>query len=59
MAGSLRGQPVADAGFGQEEAGSSGIGFDLAAQLGHVDAKVMRLENAVRPPDFFKQLPVG
>jgi len=35
------------------------VGFDLAAELGHVDAKVMCLENAVWSPYFPEKLLVG
>ena len=37
---------MADAGFGQQEVGSGGVGFQFAAKLGHVDAQVVRLENS-------------
>lgn len=34
-------QPVSHAELGEEQPGSSGVGFELAAQLGHVHPKIV------------------
>ena len=41
--GSLRRQPVADAGLGQQIARPRRLGLELVAQVRHVDAQVVRL----------------
>ena len=56
---SLRCQTVAYAGFGEEKPWLGGIGFDLAAKLGHVDAEIMRFIGAVWSPNLLEKLLVG
>lgn len=52
-------EAVADAGFGQEVAGVSGFGFELSAELGHVDAEVVGFLPVGGPPYFGQELLLG
>src|SRR5207244_34122 len=56
--GSLRGEPVADAGLGQQIAWPGGVGLELAPQVRHVHAQVVRLLGGLRPPHLLQQLPM-
>ena len=49
------GQPVAHAGLGQQEARLGRIGFDLGAQLAHVQPQVVRVFGELRPPHVGQQ----
>ena len=55
----IEGQAVADAGFGLEVTGAGRVLFEFAAQLGDVDAQVLRLFGVLGAPDFVEQLALG
>src|SRR5256885_1346309 len=56
---SPRGEPVTDARLGQEIARPRRVGLELAPQVRHVDAQIVRLLGGVRPPDLAEQLAMG
>ena len=58
-AGLLGDQAIADSGFGAEMPWPGGVGFQLAPQLRHVHAQVLRLFAVLWAPDLDKQLPLG
>src|SRR5262245_18548632 len=51
-------QPIADAGFGEDERGIGGLVAELVAELVDRDAQIVRLVRGVWPPDFLEQLAV-
>ena len=48
----LQHQPVAHARFSQQMLGAGGVAFELAAQVGHVNAQVVRVFGVVGAPHF-------
>ena len=52
-------EAVADPRLGEQVARARRIGFELAAQLGHVDPQVVRLGLILRAPDLSEQLAPG
>lgn len=53
---SLIGEPISHAGFGEQVSRLGGDGLDLAAELGQVDAEIVRVLAVMRPPHFFQEL---
>src|ERR1700686_4163460 len=51
-------EPVADPWFCPDQLGSSGIAFDLLAEMGDVDAQVLAVFCGFRPPDLAQNVPV-
>src|SRR5262245_50219941 len=56
--GLVRDEAISDAGFGDQVARSHRIGFELLAQLLHVDAQVMRVLDVRRAPHLAQELAV-
>lgn len=52
-------EPLAHGGFGDEVPRSFLFWFELAADVGEVDAQVVRLLAVLRAPDILEDLPLG
>ena len=50
---------VADAGFGEDVGGLGGVFFDLAADVGHVDAEDLVVAAGAGAPELFDEVVVG
>ena len=57
--GSVHCEPIANAWLGPEVARARRVGLELAPELEHEDAQIVRLIVVVRPPDLSEQLSVG
>ena len=55
----LQHQPVAHARFSQQMLGAGGVKLQFAAQVGHVNAQVVRVLGVVGAPHFTQQLALG
>ncbi len=55
----LQHQPVAHARFSQQMLGAGGVKLQFAAQVGHVNAQVVRVLGVVGAPHFAQQLALG
>ena len=55
----VRGEPVANTGFGQQVAGASRVHLQFAPELGHVDAEVVCLVGVRGAPHVKEELAMG